>query len=277
MTEVIRVPRDPARSEQAAGESRESDSERPETTVIRVGSRRASSDGVFVEPPIADPEPQNKEVIRVAAPARQVIAKPVPAERVVPQTERDTASAHDTADREASTGKPERQLQGLAAVAAVFSDSLKALDLVAAEQARWVVSIAERLAETIRSPGQADSHPSSAGYASDNGEVEALVTALKRTADTQMKALTTAQARLAEMAADDRSDYRLSARSMSPGASCTPVEAAVANMVSNLNLAQQNAVANQESMNSIAQAAISAGVSLLYGASDRPAPGSDKK
>jgi hypothetical protein len=57
----------------------------------------------------------------------------------------------------------------------------------------------------------------------------------------------------------------------------TQIDAAVSNMVSNLNLAQQNAVANQQSMNSIAQSAIAAGLSLLYGISPQAAPGAGNR
>src|SRR5215831_14949256 len=222
MTEVIRIPRDPARSEHVADKFDESDSEPAQTTeVIRVGSRRPTGDSILVEP-VADPEPQHKEVIRVGAPAREVIArKPVLADPDRPQPARVTGVGGDSADRGASAGKPAQPLQEVAAIAAIFSDSLRALDLVAAEQARWVLSIAESLAEAARSTDLA-SRTTRAGDASDHDDVEALVTALKRTADTQMKALTAAQAKLAEMTAGAKSDSRVNSSPISSAAPDTP-------------------------------------------------------
>jgi len=277
MTEVMGVPRDAARAEHLADKFDEPDPEPAQATeVIRVGSRRATGDSTLVEP-VADPEPQHKEVIRVGAPAREAIAgKPVLADPDRPQPARVTAVGGDSADRGASAPKPAQPLQEVAAIATIFSDSLRALDLVAAEQARWVLSIAESLADAARSMDLA-SRATLAGHASDHNDVEALVTALKRTADTQMKALTAAQAKLTEMAAGAKSDSRLNSGTTPPSAPDMQAETAVANIVSNLNLAQQNAVANQQSMNSIAQAAISAGLSLLYNAAAQPAAGSNKE
>src|SRR5262245_43539467 len=146
MSEVIRVPRDRTRVEHIAGTPAEPEPERPQTTeVIRVGNRRANSDSVSVEHSEADPEqPQRKEVIRVGTPARQESAeKPVPADPETPRATEVRVAAGGPASREAIGGKAEHQLREVAAIAVLFSDSLKALDLVAAEQARWVLNIAE--------------------------------------------------------------------------------------------------------------------------------------
>jgi len=166
-------------------------------------------------------------------------------------------------DEQATAIKPGRPHQEVAAIAALFSDSLKALDLVAAEQAKWLIGIAVDLAAAARSTGLTASASLLAGDSYTNGEAETLVTALKRTAETQMKALTSAQARLAEMAAEREADSKRAASAISVRESATPLDAALANMVSNLDLAQQNAVANQQAMNLIAQASIAAGLNLL--------------
>src|SRR5262245_59527433 len=154
MTEVIRVPRRPAREDHAADKFDEPDSESPPATeVIRVVSRRAVTDAVAVQPVAPDPEqPQHKEVIRVGAAARQRPAGNLsPTDADTPQATEAKRGAGDSAIGEVAARNPDPQLQEVAAIAAVFSDSLKALDLVAAEQARWVLGIAESLVAAVRS------------------------------------------------------------------------------------------------------------------------------
>jgi hypothetical protein len=158
--------------------------------------------------------------------------------------------------------KPDQLPQEVTAIAAVFSNSLKALDAVAAEQAKWLVDLAICLAEAARSSSLATSRT---GSDAGDSRMDTLVTGLKQSAETQLKAFTKAQARLADIAAAAlQSDPHSGSGSVSPANTSTPVGAALANMVSNLNLAQQNAVANQQAMNTLAQAATAAGVNLLY-------------
>jgi hypothetical protein len=171
---------------------------------------------------------------------------------------------------EGAAGQPLNVRGDLADIAAVFVDSLKALDAVAAEQAKLLVGIAIRLAEAARSPGRGEFGCRGPGINSSDLEADTLVASVKQAADSQMKAFDVAQGRLAELTADLKSDSRPHAGSLLSADPYASVGAALANMVSNLNLAQQNAIANQQAMNSIAQAAIAAGLNLLY-STGRPA------
>ena len=97
---------------------------------------------------------------------------------------------------------------------------------------------------------------------------------LREATDAQMKALATAQASLLEASTGSHQDQRRQAGSILDTTSADPARVALAQMISNLNIAQQNAIANQQSMNTTAQAAIAAGVSLLYSTAEQ-GPGAD--
>jgi len=236
------------------------------TEVIRVSKDRGAGEAIPATPADTDSEvPQSTEVIRVIKRSGTGESSPGSAPQVDserPQAKKVVAGPNDPEAARAVTEKAGNVAGDIAAMAAVFSDSLRALDLVAAEQARWLVGVATSLAEAARSSGTAGSLL--LGETLADSEIEAFLSGLKHTADTQMRALTNAQARLAEMAAGRQQDSHSNPGYVSSGKPAATIDATIASIASNLNLAQQNAVAHQQSMNEIAQTAIAAGLSLLF-------------
>ena len=259
MTEVIRVTKDRPAGQPGPGNSTQTDSEEPKAReVIRVGGPRAS------EPASIKPGPSESRgahAIKVGGIARA--------------SEAPEPMADHAPHLKAEQLKVEHQLKDVASIAAAFAEGLKALDSVAAEQARWLAAIAVDLAEASVA-GRALSHRhmtgDNTGQSSAENRIEMFMANLREATDAQMKALATAQASLLEAATGSHHDQHRQSGSALDTAS-DPARVALANMVSNLNVAQQNAIANQESMNTTAQAAIAAGVSLLYSSSEQGPPG----
>jgi hypothetical protein len=259
MTEVIRMTKDRPGDQPGPSHSAETDSEEPQSReVIRVGTPRVS-ESTSLKPGAS--ESRGAHAIKVGGIARASEA-PEPMADHAPQLK-------------AEQLKVEHQLKDVAAIAAAFAEGLKALDSVAAEQARWLAAIAVDLAEAAVA-GRALSHRHMAGdntgQSSAENRIEMFMANLREATDAQMKALATAQASLLEASTGSHQDQRRHSGSTLDMTSADPGRVALANMISNLNLAQQNAVANQHSMNTTAQAAIAAGVSLLYSTSEQGPP-----
>ena len=257
MTEVIRITKDRPASQPGPGNSVQIDSEEPQSReVIRVGSPRTS-------------EGQKPE----ASESRS--AHPIKVGGVARSSEGPEPVADHAPHLKAEQLKVEHQLKDVAAIASAFAEGLKALDSVAAEQARWLAAIAVDLVEAAVT-GRALSHRHMAGdntgQSSAEKRIEMFMANLRQATDAQMKALATAQASLLEATTGSHQEQRRQSGS-TVDTSADPARVALANMISNLNLAQQNAVANQQSMNTTAQAAIAAGVSLLYSTSEQGPPG----
>ena len=261
MTEVIRMTKDRPGGQPGSGDSAQTDSEEPQSReVIRVGSPRVSESTSQMS---GTSESRGAHAIKVGGIGRSSEA-PEPIADHAPQFK-------------AEQLKVEHQLKDVAAIASAFAEGLKALDSVAAEQARWLAAIAVDLAEAAVA-GRALSHrhmaADNSGQSSAENRVEMFMANLREATDAQMKALATAQASLLEAATGTHQDARRQSGSGVDTGS-DPARVALANMVSNLNVAQQNAIANQQSMNTTAQAAIAAGVSLLYSSSEQGPPGAD--
>ena len=261
MTEVIRMNKDRPGDQSGPSHSAQTDSEEPQSReVIRVGTPRVS-ESTSVKP--GPSESRGAHAIKVGGIARA--------------SEASEPMADHTPQLKAEQLKVEHQLKDVAAIASAFAEGLKALDSVAAEQARWLAAIAVDLAEAAVA-GRALSHRHMAadisGQSSAENRIEMFMANLREATDAQMKALATAQASLLEAATGTHQDQRRQSGSGVDTAS-DPARVALANMVSNINVAQQNAIANQQSMNTTAQAAIAAGVSLLYSSSEQGPPGVD--
>lgn len=262
MTEVIRMTKDRPGSQPGPGNSAQIDSEEPQSReVIRVGSPRVSES---TSPMPGASESRGAHAIKAGGVARSSEA-PEPMADHAPQLKVEQL-------------KVEHQLKDVAAIAAAFAEGLKALDSVAAEQARWLAAIAVDLAEAAVA-GRALSHRhmagDNAGQSAAENRIEMFMANLREATDAQMKALATAQASLLEASTGSHQDQRRHSASTLDMTSADPGRVALANMISNLNLAQQNAVSNQQSMNTTAQAAIAAGVSLLFSSSEQGPQGDE--
>jgi hypothetical protein len=275
MTEVIRVAKDPRVDETVADNRDEPVSETPQKSeVIRVLKvPAAGAEPTAEEAGQSDSEkPQPAEVRKVGkdhAAADSLATLPDSAVGTSPAA---TAISPDGVAGHA-LNLPSDVADDVATIARVFVDSLEALDSTAAEQANLLAGIAIRLAEAARSPEPLEFTRLAGGENPSGLQIESLVSGVQQAADTQLKAFRAAQGKLAEWAAGRKSDPGSHASSVFPAQPYPAVSAALANMVSNLNLAQQNAIANQQAMNSISQAAVAAGLNLLYTLTARSADG----
>ena len=147
MTEVIRMTKDRPASEPGPPSAAQIDSEEPQgREIIRVGSPRVSESTSLKA---GASESRGAQAIKAGGIGRGSETS-------------ETIADHHEHQLKADQLKIEHQLKDVADIASAFAESLKALDSVAAEQARWLAAIAVDLAEAAVA-GRALSHRHMAG------------------------------------------------------------------------------------------------------------------
>jgi len=164
---------------------------------------------------------------------------------------------------ESDSGRLAPAVQEIASLSLVFSLALETLNKIASQQSRGILAVAIAASETAQSLYSTRARVTgvSADDIAPGEEFSHLLTRLKEASDKYLNS----QIALEELSAsiEKRAEARQPSEEVSTDSVLSLLNQTYANTISNLNLAQQNAISNQRAMNEIGLAVLARSVSLI--------------